>query len=69
MGETLREIKAPTIVTWLISALAAITFFLAQDAMSDVARTLERVEERLNGHLEDQPSHGWVRPTAGIGGN
>ena len=58
MGEYItKQIGMPNIITWIITAMAAITFFLVQDAMSDMTRLVEKIDGRVDLHLENHPDH------------
>lgn len=55
--EQLKQISVRDLVTWLVVGMAAVTFALVQDAMSDVAATVEKIDEKLDDHLIHHPDH------------
>jgi len=53
--DQLKEINVRDIVTWVVMGLAAVTFVLAQDALSDVARLVEKLDDKVDNHLLTHP--------------
>ncbi len=56
MGEYAKQIGVSTFITWIITGLAVVMFWMVQGAVARVDTTLIRLDDKINGHMIDHPN-------------